>query len=68
MTTASRREMRVEELLVPSLVAAQTSSERNPPKSKGQRRPVTTWYFLQICHRMEEKEDIITRKKRILLL
>ena len=35
MTTASRPEMRVEELPVPSLVAAQTSSERNPPKSKG---------------------------------
>ncbi len=35
MTTASRPEMRVEESPVPSLVAAQTSFERNPPKSKG---------------------------------
>jgi hypothetical protein len=62
--------MRVEELPVPSLVAAQTSSERNPPKSKGNDDLLPRGIFLQICHTIEdiEKEDIFTQKKKILLL
>jgi hypothetical protein len=56
--------MRVEELPVPSLVAAQTSSERNPPKSKGNDDLLPRGFFYRFVIELQTlKKKTLSRGK-----
>ncbi len=53
----------MEELPAPSLVAAQTSSERNPPKSKGNDDLLPRGIFYRYVIELRKKKTLLRGKK-----